>query len=205
MNRGSAMTEHALREVAERLRSDRAFQRQLYLSPLEALSGYDLTRDERMLLMLPNFSWVIPNRLAGSARPLHPDAIEAFSRRGVAAVVSLTEEPLPAELVRRAGLECAHVPVVDFTAPTLAQLEEAIAAIDGFLEQERPVAVHCAAGMGRTGTILACYLVRQGMSAADAITSVRERRPQSIETPEQEAAVAMYQRHLTRTTPTRFQ
>ena len=194
------MTEHALREVAERLRSDRAFQRQLYLSPLEALSGYDLTRDERMLLMLPNFSWVIPNRLAGSARPLHPDAIEAFSRRGAAAIVSLTEEPLPAELVRQAGLECVHMPVVDFTAPTLAQIEEVIAAIDGFLEQGRPVAVHCAGGMGRTGTILACYLVRQGRSAADAIASIRAQRPRSIETPEQEIAVVIYQRHLTMAT-----
>lgn len=196
------MSEHTMRAVIDRLRSDRAFQRQLYLSPSEALAEYDLSRDEQILLMLPNFSWVIRDRLAGSARPLLPDAIEAFSRRGVAAIVSLTEEPLPAEPVRRAGLECAHVPVVDFTAPSLEQIEEAIAAIDGFLEQGRPVAVHCAGGMGRTGTILACYLVRQGMSAADAIDSIRAQRPHSIETPEQESAVAMYQRHLTSTSPT---
>ncbi|MGH2586951.1 MAG: dual specificity protein phosphatase 23 [Dehalococcoidia bacterium] len=190
------MTQEAMRAVIDRIQSDRAFGYQLYLSPHEALAAYDLTRDEKMHLMLPNFSWIIPDRLAGSARPLHPEAIEAFPARGVAAVVSLTEEPLPADLVSRAGLECTHLPVADFTAPAIDQIEAAVMAIDGYLETGRPVAVHCAGGLGRTGTILACYLVRHGSGAANAIGTIRAQRPGSIETPEQEAVIAMYERHL---------
>lgn len=186
-----------MREVIARVRTDREFRRRLFASPWEALAAYDLTRDEALRLLLPNFTWVLPGRLAGCARPLHPDAIEAFSRHGVAAIISLTEEPLPPEHAGRAGLECLHLPVVDFTAPTLGQIETAVAAIDRFLGQGRPVAVHCAGGMGRTGTILACYLVRRGATAADAIAAIRAQRPGSIETPDQEAAVSAYERHLT--------
>jgi atypical dual specificity phosphatase len=147
-------------------------------------------------VVLINFSWVIPDRLAGSARPLHPDAITAFSSHGVGAIVSLTEEPLPSDLVEEAGLACLHLPVPDFTAPNFDQIDAAVSAIDGYLEEGRPVVVHCAAGLGRTGTILACYLVRHGTAATDAINAIRTQRPGSIETPEQAAAVAMYERHL---------
>ncbi|MGD9893035.1 MAG: dual specificity protein phosphatase 23 [Dehalococcoidia bacterium] len=150
--------------------------------------------------MLINFSWVIPGRLAGSARPLHSDALAALSAQGVGAIVSLTEGPLPADLVEQAGLVCIHVPVPDFTAPTLDQIDAAVTMIDAYLNEGKPVAVHCAAGLGRTGTILACYLVRHGTAATDAIRTIRTQRPGSIETPDQVAAVAMYARHLAAST-----
>ena len=51
------------------------------------------------------------------------------------------------------------------------------------------VAVHCAAGLGRTGTVLAAWFVTQGLSAQNAIARVRRLRPGSVETEEQERAV----------------
>jgi atypical dual specificity phosphatase len=186
-----------MQAVIERLRGDREFRRQLYTSPRAMLAAYDLTDDERLRLMLPNFSWVLPGQLAGAARLASTDALDALHRCGVRALVSLVEDPLPPEPVRRAGLECAHLPIVDFTAPTREQIQAMVAAIDGFLARGLPVAVHCAGGLGRTGTVLACYLVHQGMTAADSITTIRARRPGSIETPEQEAAVHQYERYLT--------
>lgn len=58
------------------------------------------------------------------------------------------------------------------------------------------VGVHCALGFGRTGTMLACYLVKErGLAAGDAIAEIRHLRPGSIETHEQEKAVfQFYQR-----------
>ncbi len=54
----------------------------------------------------------------------------------------------------------------------------------------QPVAVHCGKGMGRTGTMLACYLVaKEGYKADNAIMETRQRRIYSIETEEQEQAV----------------
>ena len=52
------------------------------------------------------------------------------------------------------------------------------------------VGVHCELGRGRTGTMLACYLVaREGYSGDKAISETRARRKGSIETPQQEQAI----------------
>ena len=60
---------------------------------------------------------------------------------------------------------------------------------------EGAVGVHCAMGCGRTGTILACYLVAsEGYSADDAIIEARKRRKGSIETRRQEQAVRDYEK-----------
>jgi atypical dual specificity phosphatase len=56
------------------------------------------------------------------------------------------------------------------------------------------VAVHCTAGKGRTGTVLAAYLVTTGLSAHAAIDRVRHLRPGSVETPDQEEAVEEFAR-----------
>lgn len=66
--------------------------------------------------------------------------------------------------------------------------------ISSCLENQQPVAVHCLAGLGRTGTMLACYLVATGTPANNAIMRIREWRPGSIETKEQEAVVYEYER-----------
>jgi diketogulonate reductase-like aldo/keto reductase len=61
--------------------------------------------------------------------------------------------------------------------------------IDREINQSKPVLVHCGEGKGRTGTVLGAYLVKHGLSADEAIRSVREKRPGSIQTVEQEKAL----------------
>ena len=133
------------------------------------------------------FGWVREGVLAGMALPSSGDWAR-LAAEGIGAVLSLTERPPPGDPIAH-GLKFLHVPLRDFSAPTPDQLHRCLAFIDRHVDDGRPVVVHCGAGVGRTGTILAAWLAAHGMSAEDAIREVRTRRPGSIETAEQEATV----------------
>lgn len=133
---------------------------------------------------LVNFSWVREQQLAGSAYP-SPAACAAMAEAGVGALLTLTERPLG----EVEGLVQHHEPWPDFGTPGLDQLARCVAWIDAQLAAGRPVAVHCLAGMGRTGTVLAAWLIAHGLSADEALAEVRARRPGSVETRGQERAL----------------
>ena len=138
------------------------------------------------------FSWVDRPHLAGLARPDGPDDLAWLRRNGIDVLVSLTEAPPDRRGVNDAGLMTVHIPIPDMTAPTVRQFELCVETIARAKRSGMGVAVHCAAGKGRTGTILAGYFVAAGMPADRAIEHVRDLRPGSIETPEQEDAVRLY-------------
>lgn len=70
---------------------------------------------------------------------------------------------------------------------SIRQIVMFIKEIRAIHEQGKSVVIYCRAGMGRTGAMLALWLVvAQGMNTQDAITMVRQLRPGSIETELQE-------------------
>lgn len=160
--------------------------------------------------MLNHFYWIIENELAGMALPTAARAylfledadnaareeldreIGQLKEWGIGAIVTLTENPLAAQELQKAGLQYLHLPVPDMTAPTQSQIDEFLRFVNHNVQSKCPVAVHCLSGAGRTGTMAACYLVSKGHSPGDAIKTVRRLRPGSIETHWQEEAILEY-------------
>ncbi|HEY7030315.1 MAG TPA: dual specificity protein phosphatase family protein [Thermomicrobiales bacterium] len=149
---------------------------------------------------MDGFYWLIPNGLAGCGRPGRrgraagpPEVLDAdlawLRQQGIAAILSLTETPLDEESLSRHGFAWLHLPVVDLSPPAPEQLREALAFIDHHRGHGRPVAVHCLMGQGRTGTVLAAYLIRDGLRPELALAELRAVCPGAVENPRQEAAL----------------
>ena len=146
-------------------------------------------------MSLPNgFTWVDKPHLAAMARPSDADDLVWLRKQGIELLISLTEDPPRRDWVNDAGLLVMHVPVEDMEAPTQGQLDRCVSAIERANGQGMGVGVHCGAGLGRTGVILAAYFVSKGTSAQNAIGKVRRLRPGSIETDEQADAVVEFAR-----------
>lgn len=150
--------------------------------------------------MLNNFGYVIDCELAGCG---HPDSFgdcgEALSElrgMGMESLVSLDEDGVPLHLVAEHGLHYIHIPIPDFNPPTLQQAEQFVEFTKNQRAEGRQITVHCRGGYGRTGTMLACYLISQGSTADEAIEKVRTARPGSIETRGQERFVREFENYL---------
>lgn len=128
------------------------------------------------------FSWLIQGRLAGCRGPKTSDDLEFLKNEGIRALVRLAETKyarMTTQQVCGVGLEDCHEPVKDFNAPSLTQLERILHFIETMHRQNKPVAISCGAGYGRTGTVLACYLIQQGRSAQEALDYLAQVRPDS--------------------------
>ena len=140
------------------------------------------------------FSWVEKPLLAALARPGSLDEMNWLRQQGIEVLLSLTEDRPRRDWSDEAGLLVFHEPLEDMEPPTQEQLDRCVSAVTKAIAGSRGVAVHCGAGLGRTGVVLAAYLVTKGFSAANAISRVRRLRPHSVETDEQAEAVERFAR-----------
>ena len=143
------------------------------------------------------FSWLIENKLAGSGIPTSIDEVQWVIKQGVKSIVTIREESLDESWIK--DVNYLHVLSNDMSVPEFDDLVHAVDFIHSRITNTEPVLVHCLAGMGRTGVILACYLVKyQKMSASEATEKVREERPGSIQSYPQEEIIFRFEKSLKR-------
>ena len=133
-----------------------------------------------------NFGWLQAGRLArGEQPPLDDDTLEALAAEGIRSVISLRQEAerqgtrdgqmVPAYSAEgqrlaceRTGLSFHHVACTDFQAPRPDEVAETLRAIDVEVGADRPVLVHCRAGVGRTSIMTGAWLMATGMAGNEA-------------------------------------
>lgn len=168
-----------------------------------------------------NCYWVVPGRLMAGEYPAAPKAedthrrLAAIAAAGVRHFIDLTEKhtllapydgilPLIAQ-VQHTELGYDRFTIPDMGVPETPQLTNAILdRIDALMAEEKAPYVHCWGGIGRTGTIVGCWLVRHGFSGEGALNLIakrwtlmakRDRYPRSPQTPGQENYIRMWARH----------
>ena len=141
--------------------------------------------------------WAIEGVLAGMPQPYvstdrrmnlggdlnaYDDELPVLYRTGIRAVLCLLNIPSDSAVFTSAGFKFHCSPVEQGLAPTIEQARAMIEFIDMCRQEKLPVAVHCEGGLGRTGAVIAAYLIHKGVSAREAIHLVRSKEPSAIET-----------------------
>ncbi|KAH8834988.1 ATP dependent DNA ligase [Flagelloscypha sp. PMI_526] len=207
---GCVFQEHEERQIPSSLRTDllrpwpqdlREIIRDSELSPTFRLeSRYRLPRF---------FRWLVPFSVAIMSTPKNVDDIMALASQelGIRHVITLTEEePLSRAWfhARKRNIRNTHFSVPNYHPPSIEQMDLIMKLIQD--PENRPILIHCGGGKGRAGTVAACYLAAYGfrtpemapsevepvMSAQDAIVALRNLRPGSLETKEQERFVSTW-------------
>ena len=144
-----------------------------------------------------NFSWVVQDKLAGSGLPVTEEEFKWLIDKGIKSIVSVREVPLPSRWLDGSNIDYLHLMVEDYGAPSMEAMDETVEYIDRSIRSGKPVLVHCAAGKGRTGAVLAAYLIKkENLPAEQAIKKLRLMRPGSVQSLTQETALSMYEKYV---------
>lgn len=149
---------------------------------------FDLeTYEKRYKLSEGDMNWVIPGRIMALSSPVSPlyghegarpqKVAEALKKANIKRIIRLNEKLYDEKVFGAAGITVEDMEFPDGSCPSLDLVERFITMCDS-----EPVAVHCKAGLGRTGTLIACYLInREGFKDARSVIGwLRIARPGSV-------------------------
>ena len=151
------------------------------------------------------FHWIVPGKLAGCPAPGVSSPIDydlsLLKRSGITHLITLTETDLEHVALRRHHITNTHLPIFDREAPSVAQTHMLLVRMQRMIEAGEVLAVHCKAGLGRTGTILAAWLIREGgLTAEISIARLRKIEPGYVQNLEQENFLHSYEADIIRRT-----
>ena len=147
-------------------------------------------------------SYVVSDNLLAGAYPGTADAVTALERDGITVFVDLTHPSDPLDdygHLLHGARRLAH-PIPDMGTPTAGHVMQILDDIDAARAQGGTAYVHCWGGVGRTGTVIGCWLMRHELDAGDPIARIAELRAEiagerpSPETPGQVALVRGWRR-----------
>lgn len=163
---------------------------------------------------IPESYWVVPGQMLAGEYPgaiyapeIARKRLDAFLKAGFNTIIDLTCEgetenykPLLQEQAKSLDveMECLRFSIGDYGLPTQELMTSILDALDDALARGRKIYLHCYGGIGRTGTVVGCYLVRHGLSGEDALRQLATwwkyvpksaRYPHSPETIQQEQFV----------------
>ena len=127
------------------------------------------------------FYWLLPGQLAGMPLPglvgdlLHD--LVALKVCRIRQVISLSPQAIDPLVLAQHGIRGLHLAGTAGDLPTPAQLRMLVRAMARMIERGQGVAVHCVSGNGRTGLLLAAYLIHQGQDVDTALAQVRASNP----------------------------
>ncbi|EYB98381.1 hypothetical protein Y032_0131g1592 [Ancylostoma ceylanicum] len=149
-----------------------------------------------------DMNWIIPGKILSFCGPHNESRIEDgypyhspetyfdyFRATNITTIVRLNMRMYDAKKFTDAGFEHVDLFFIDGSTPSEDIVEKFIRVVDN---SKGAVAVHCKAGLGRTGTLIACWMMKEfGLNAAECMAWLRICRPGSVIGPQQEYLVAM--------------
>ena len=144
------------------------------------------------------FFWIVPNILAACPQPGVSDPInydlDLLANLGITTLITLTEKDFDQPSLKQAGLKNIHLPIYDREPPSMAQMHMLVFKMQRAIDNNEVLAVHCLAGLGRTGTIIVAWMMKEGgLSAEEALKRARQINPNFVQSENQEKALVEFE------------